>query len=70
MVAVVGGAPCHASCHDRPSGHVGDPHTPGRQHSGPDHYGFPAAYWYLYPVRCSTRGYYPGDQTGELVIGW
>lgn len=65
MVEVVGGAPCHASCHDRPPGHMGDPHALSRPRSRPHHCGFPAAYWYLYPVWCSACGYYSGDQTGK-----
>lgn len=68
MVEVEAGAPCHASRHDRPPGHLGDPHAPGRPRSGPDQRGLPAAYWHLHPAGCSTRGYYSGDQTGEWEI--
>lgn len=65
MVEVVCGAPCHASCHDRPPGHMGGPLAPGRPRSGPDHCGLSAAHRYLHPDGRSTRGHHSAHQTGE-----
>lgn len=65
MVEVVCGTPCHASCDDRPPGHMGGPLASGRPRSGPDHCGFSAPHWYLHPDGCSTRGYHSAHQTGE-----
>lgn len=72
MVEVVCTAPRHATCHDRPPGHMGGPYAPGRPLSGPDLCGFSPAHWYLHPDGCSTRGYYSPHQTGEigLSIKW
>lgn len=65
MVEVVCAAPCHASCHDRPPGHMGSPLAPGRPRSGPDQRGLSASPGYLHPDGRSPRGHHPAHQTGE-----
>ncbi|KAF3848074.1 hypothetical protein F7725_021102 [Dissostichus mawsoni] len=44
MVEVVFAAPCHASCNDRPPGHMGGPLAAGRPRVGPHLCGLPAAH--------------------------
>lgn len=65
MIKVVCGVPCHASCHDRPPGHMGGPLTNAGTHPRPDYSRLSAAYRYLHSDGCSTRGHDSAHQTGR-----
>lgn len=67
MVELVSRTLHHASCYDRPCGHMGSPLAAGWTGASPCHHGLSAAHWNLHPNGGPTRGHDSTYQTSELT---